>query len=327
MAFIDEIRIHLKAGDGGNGVVRWLHEKGKEFMGPAGGNGGKGGDVYVVGIRDLQGLGRFRHIKELAATKGDDGMRNSMHGKDGTDLEVQLPVGTLVTNETNGRTYEVTAEGQKILILEGGKGGKGNEMFKSSTNQSPDQFTEGKPGAEGEFFFELQLAIDAGFIGFPNAGKSSLLNALTRARAKVGAYPFTTIEPNLGDLYGFVLGDIPGLIEGASEGKGLGHTFLRHIRKTKVLVHCVSLENENVPEAYETIRSELKAYEPAMMDKPEIIILTKTDVTTPDVVATAEEYFTKQGKQVMSATILDNDKVKEVSDTIVKVLRALEAKS
>ena len=243
MAFIDELAFHVKAGNGGNGVVRWRHERGKNFSGAAGGNGGKGGDVYVRAIRDLGILASYRNTKEFEAVKGEDGMRNSMHGGDGKDLIIDLPIGSIITDLRTKRQFNLIEENETIKILNGGRGGLGNEHFKASTNVTPLQSTPGTKGEEADFHIELELVADAGLIGLPNAGKSSLLNALTNARAQVGSYAFTTLEPNLGALKGgFILADIPGLIEGASEGKGLGHKFLRHIKRTKVVLHLISLE-------------------------------------------------------------------------------------
>ncbi len=293
MAFVDEIQLHIKAGDGGNGVVRWLHEKGREFAGPAGGDGGKGGDVYVKALRDLSILNRYRNVKEFEAKKGFDGERNSRDGKDG----------------------------QLIKILKGGRGGIGNEEFRSSTNIRPERATSGKPGEEADFFIELELVADAGLVGFPNAGKSSILNVLSHAKAKVGDYKFTTLEPNLGELYGFIIADIPGLIEGASKGKGLGHAFLRHIKRTKMIIHCLSLENENIVEAYKTIRKELESYGETLPEKKEIVLLTKTDLVSPEVLKDALKKIKKINKDVYAVSILDDTAIKKLKDTLVKILR------
>ena len=277
--FIDELTIHMKAGNGGSGVERWLNEKGKEFSGPSGGNGGKGGDVYVTAIRDVGLLSQYRHVKEFAAENGDAGQKNSRHGAQGEDLIVKLPVGSIVTNNETGRVVTLTEQGQTEKILNGGRGGLGNEYFKSSRNTRPTETTPGVEGDEADFYIEIQLVADAGFVGLPNAGKSSLLNELTNAKAKVGSFEFTTLEPNLGDFYGFILADIPGLIEGASDGKGLGHKFLRHVQRTKAIFHCISCEG-NVLDSYETIREELTLYGKGIAEKAETIILTKTDLVT-----------------------------------------------
>src|SRR3989344_5648996 len=323
MAFVDEISFHIKAGDGGSGVVRRRHEKGKEFAGAAGGNGGRGADVYIRAIRDVGILGKYRNIKEFVAENGADGMRNSMHGKDGVDLTVDLPLGSIITHGLTGKKISLLKEGETILILKGGRGGLGNEHFKASTNTRPQESTPGKPGEEADFFIELELVADAGLIGLPNAGKTSLLNALTNAAAKVGSYEFTTLEPNLGALYAFILADIPGLIEGASEGKGLGHAFLRHIRRTKILLHCVSLENEDVLKAYDSIRAELKEFDSTLAEKREIVVLTKTDAVSADALKKAKASIKKRNKDILTVPILDDAAVKSLSDDLVKILRSL----
>jgi len=321
MAFLDEITIKAKAGTGGNGVVRWRHEKFVDKGGPSGGDGGKGGDVYIRAIRSLRVLDQYKSKKEYSADKGEEGGNKSFTGKNGEDLYLEFPIGSKITNKTTGMVYELTKEKQEIEILAGGGGGKGNEHFKSSTNQAPQEATLGKDGEEAEFFIEVSLIADIGLLGFPNAGKSSLLNALTNAQAKVGDYPFTTLDPNLGDLYGFIIADIPGLIEGASDGKGLGHKFLKHIAKTKVLIHLVSFEQANMMKAYETIREELQKFDDSLTKKDEIILLTKTDVTNIEVVEATLKKFEKLGKPVFAVTLFDEAGVKEFKDELVKILK------
>lgn len=321
MALIDELSIEARAGKGGDGVVRWLHEKGKEYSGPAGGNGGDGGSVYISGVRDISLLSRYRGEKKFAAENGQDGQSFNMHGKQGEDLVIKVPVGSLVKNQETGEEYEVLEEDRPIMILKGGRGGAGNSVFKSSVNQTPEESTPGIEGESAEIHIELRLIADAGLIGLPNAGKSSLLNALTGASAKVGAYAFTTLEPNLGVTYGKILADIPGLIEGASEGKGLGFKFLRHISRTRVLLHCISLESDDLVRDYTTVRKEIESFENGILaKKPEMIVLTKSDTKTPEEVHAQVALMKAYNPQVTTVSVIDDAALKAFSDLLAEVL-------
>jgi GTPase len=330
MAFVDEILFHAKAGNGGNGVVRWRHEKAKEFSGASGGNAGAGGDVYVKAVRDISILARHKKVKRFEAWNGEDGQNRSKHGAAGRDFTIELPIGSVVTNLESDRIVELLEEGQISKILHGGRGGLGNEHFKASTNVRPEQSTKGVKGEEADFKVELNLIADAGLIGLPNAGKSSLLNALTHANAKVASYAFTTLDPNLGVLPGgFILADIPGLIEGASEGKGLGYKFLKHVKRTKLLLHLVSLEpmsdlhqdeGRTFENKYLTIRKELEKYGNGLAEKKEIIILTKTDLVPATVVKEAREILSKYNENIMEVTVLNDKSIKKLSEMLSKFL-------
>lgn len=325
MAFVDELDIAARAGKGGDGVVRWLHLKGKEYSGPAGGNGGNGGDIYIRGVRDMALLGRYRGEKRFKAGDGEDGRSLSQEGKQGEDLVIDLPVGSLVENRSTGETFELIHEDETKLILKGGRGGAGNEVFKSSVNRTPTESTPGAPGEEGELHIELRLIADAGFVGLPNAGKTSLLNVLTGAHAKVGAYAFTTLDPNLGVIPGgFILADIPGLIEGASAGKGLGSKFLRHVSRTRELIHCVSLESENPLEDYRVVRAELTQFSADLADKPELVLLTKSDTRDAAYIKKVRATFKKEGKETWVVTMLDDESVKALRDHLAQILNAVE---
>jgi GTP-binding protein len=322
MALVDEIQFHAKAGNGGDGVVRWRHERGKEFSGAAGGNGGKGGDVYVRAVRDINILARHKSTKEFVAKNGDAGQNWSKQGASGDDFYIDLPIGSIVKNLKTDREVELVEDGQVSKILHGGKGGLGNEYFKASTNVTPQQSTPGMEGEEADFTVGLDLIADAGLIGLPNAGKSSLLNSLTRANAKVASYAFTTLDPNLGALPGgYILADIPGLIEGASEGKGLGHKFLKHVKRTKILLHLVSLENSAIVGTYKVVRKELEKYGHGLEDKREVVILSKTDAVDAKKVKAARTALKKYNKDILEVSILDDEALKKLADTIVKRIR------
>lgn len=321
--FIDELEIFAKAGDGGNGVVRWLRAKFVPKGGPAGGNGGKGADVYVRAVRDLNILSKYTGSKKFIAKNGQQGQNKSMYGKGEEDLYIDVPIGSVVTDVARERVYELFEEGVTHKILRGGAGGLGNEHFKSSVNRSPQESTEGKKGEEGVFKIELSLVVDVGLIGLPNAGKSTLLNAITNASSPVGAYAFTTLEPHLGALFGYVLADIPGLIEGAAEGKGLGHKFLRHVTRTKMLLHLVSLENEDPIAAYTTVRNELTKFDKSLTEKEEWIIFTKKDLVNQDKINDVLKSVDNNENRVFVISATTGDGVKDLSDSLVKHLRGM----
>lgn len=275
---VDDVVIKVQAGNGGRGAVAF--NKNMRSLGPTGGSGGKGGSVYVEGVSDLNALGHFRYRKDIKAERGEHGKDQFNDGAGAPDLILNVPVGTVVRHIETGETVEILKIGERILVAQGGLGGKGNFQFRSSTNTTPKQFQEGLPGEHCTLQLELKLIADVGLIGLPNTGKSSLLNELTRAQSKVGNYPFTTLEPNLGAYYELILADIPGLIEGASSGKGLGTKFLRHIERTKILFHLVSAESSDPVKDYETIRTELGTYSAELLKKTEYIFLSKSDMVS-----------------------------------------------
>ncbi len=287
MKFLDEAKIYIKAGDGGHGAKSFRHEKFIEFGGPDGGNGGAGGDVILVAQDNLNTLIDFRYQQHFKAEKGHPGAGANKTGAKGEDLIIKVPVGTQIVAE-DGKTVltDMLEVGQTFVAARGGRGGRGNNFFKTSTNQAPEFAEEGGEGEELWVWLRLKLIADVGFVGLPNAGKSTLLTALTRARPKIADYPFTTIHPNLGvanvDGRDVILADIPGLIEGAHEGTGLGIHFLKHVERCRALIHLIDATAEKVGQSYKTIRKELEAYSPELASKPEIIALNKCDSLTDE---------------------------------------------
>ncbi len=302
-AFADIAQIKVKAGNGGNGVVSFRREKYIPKGGPDGGDGGRGGSIYIEASHQLNTLYDFTHQHKIEAVSGANGSGNNSSGKSGSDITMTVPIGTVIYELVNGDTNDqflkkvgdLTVDQQRILIAKGGKGGRGNTHFKSSTNQAPDYAESGTLGDERMLVLELKSVADVGLIGLPNVGKSTLLTCLTKAKPQIANYPFTTLAPNLGIMeyydHRLVLADLPGLIEGASEGKGLGDEFLRHVERTKILVHVIDPMYQDPLESYEIIRKELKAYSEKMMEKSEIVVINKIDVTE------VKENFTKYQKE------------------------------
>lgn len=306
MKFIDEARIEVIAGDGGAGSASMRREKFIEFGGPDGGDGGRGGSVYAVADRNINTLIDYRYAKTHTAKNGEPGRGADCYGRAGVDIELRMPVGTIISDfDTGDLIADLTTHGERLCLAEGGVGGWGNIHFKSSTNRAPRQKTNGKPGDRRKLKLELKVLADVGLLGMPNAGKSTLITAVSNARPKIADYPFTTLHPNLGVVRvgqerSFVIADIPGLIEGAAEGAGLGHRFLRHLQRTGVLLHMVDLAPfdegvDNVADA-KAIVNELHKYDEALAEKPRWLVLNKIDMVPEDERATKVKDFIKRFK-------------------------------
>lgn len=320
---IDDVTIEVIAGNGGDGSVAF--NANMKELGPTGATGGNGGSVFCEGVADIGALARWRNTKTAAAGNGEVGGMQHRDGKDGADIVFPVPVGTVLHNLDDGTDQEITAIGQRILLAKGGKGGHGNFHFRSATNTSPKKFKPGTPGQHWHIRLELKLIADVGLIGLPNAGKSSLINELTRAQQKVANYPFTTLEPGLGTYYELVLADIPGLIEGASSGKGLGIKFLRHVERTRTLVHLVSCQTEDPVADWRAIRTELDAYNAALLEKPEYVLLTKTDLVDAATVEKFQEQFRKEGIEAIPFSIHDPDAIARIEALLRTLITAKQA--
>lgn len=334
---IDDVTIKVKAGRGGDGAVNFNNTK--MSLGPVGANGGRGGNVYLEGVSDIGALIQFRRKKALAAEDGQKGRTQLKDGADGRDLILKVPIGTVARNLSTGKDVEIVSVGQRFLATRGGRGGQGNFKFRSSVNTSPTEFSEGLAGEECELRLELKLIADVGFVGLPNVGKSSLLNRLTNAKSKVANYPFTTLDPNLGAYYELILADIPGLIEGASGGKGLGVKFLRHIERVKILFHFISAQSPDPARDYQIIRNELGAYNKELLDKPEYLFLSKADLLDKNeidekirtcsalscrtlLLASLEiDELKTMGREVIPVSITDDESISRVKEVLSEIIK------
>ncbi len=287
MKFLDQVDLRVSSGDGGKGVVAWRREKYVPKGGPSGGDGGDGGSVYVEADENLYTLMDLSHNTQVFAGDGEPGGRREQTGASGEDKVIRVPPGTVVKKQTGEILGEVVEPGQRICVAEGGQGGRGNAFFKSSTNQAPRESQPGEPGEERDLTFELKLMADVGLVGFPNAGKSTLVSSVSAAEPEVADYPFTTLTPQLGMVYvseyeTFVMADIPGIIEDAHEGKGLGLQFLRHIERTSVLLFVIPITSQDLGEEYEALLHELESHEADLLNKPRVVALSKIDILAPD---------------------------------------------
>ena len=326
MKFLDQAKIYLRSGDGGNGVIAFRREKFMEFGGPDGGDGGRGGDVIFVAAQNLNTLIDFRYTQHFRAPKGGNGAGSDRTGAGATDVVIQVPIGTqIIAEDKETLLADLDEPGKRIVLCRGGDGGHGNAHFKSSTNRAPRKATPGYPGEERWVWLRLKLIADVGLVGLPNAGKSTFLSVVSAARPKIADYPFTTLHPQLGVVRlshseEFVIADIPGLIRGAHEGAGLGDRFLGHVERCAVLLHLVDGAAGNVVRAWRTVREELRAYGGGLADKPELLVLNKSDAMTPREATSRRAALAKaSGQEVM---LLSG----ATQDNLPAVLRALRAR-
>ncbi len=336
MKFIDHVTVAVKAGDGGNGRMSFRHEKYVDKGGPDGGDGGNGGDIVFVASRNQNTLVSFRYHRELVAESGGAGDKVRKHGKNGQDLLVEVPVGTIVTNQEGQMLADLTKDGQQAIVAEGGRGGFGNAHFLSSVRQAPKFAEKGEIGEAVDLTLELKLIADVGLVGLPNAGKSTLLSVISNARPEIADYPFTTLTPNLGVVdvdheHSLLFADIPGLIEGAAMGKGLGDEFLRHVERTAVLLHLVDVTGDDIVADYQTIQKELETYRSNLAKKQQIVILSKTDLVLPEELAEKKKHFTKvlpKGVQLLTISAQAHENLQPLLYAVgamVDAERALEA--
>jgi len=329
MAFVDEAKFFVKAGDGGNGCVSFRREKYVPKGGPSGGDGGDGGSVILEASSRLNSLIDFRYRSHFKAERGGNGQSKDMHGRNGNDCHMKVPVGSVIKDSETGEVLaELIVDGETFPAAKGGSGGLGNAHFSSGSNRTPRFATKGKEGEEHWLRIELKLIADIGLVGLPNAGKSTLLSRLSAANPKVASYPFTTLEPQLGVLQfeyhePCIIADIPGLIEGAHFGAGLGHTFLRHIERTRILLHVVDVSAEDVQADFQVIENELRAYREDLLDRIRIVVLNKIDICDPERVRDMADHFTAIGFPVICISGLNGDGIQHLKDLLEEKLEEL----
>lgn len=315
---IDDVFITVKAGNGGKGAATFRRNAQTARGGPDGGNGGNGGSIYAQGINDITALSQFQYKKNITGENGVNGAKQNLYGRNGEDNLIYVPLGTIIVNTQTDESIEIDSVDQKILLAKGGKGGRGNNEFKTATNQAPKYAELGEEGEFKKIHLILRLIADVGFIGLPNAGKSSLLRVLTNAKPKIGDYPFTTLEPNLGVLDGIILTDIPGLIQGASHGKGLGIKFLKHVEKTHILFHCIEVTQPDLLQTYALVRHELESYSDILVKKKEVILLTKTDLVSPGEVQNKIAQLKSLHKEILSVSLYSDAEREKLKQFILQ---------
>lgn len=330
MQFIDEVKVFVRAGNGGNGCISFRREKYVPKGGPDGGNGGNGGSVIIRADKQLNTLLDYKYRRHYEGERGEHGRGKKQDGKWGREVLLKVPLGTIVRDApSGGEIADLTEEGQEVVVAVGGKGGKGNAEFATSTNQAPRIAEPGTPGEERELVLELKLLADVGLVGFPNAGKSTLISVISAAKPKIADYPFTTLTPNLGivrlgEERSFVVADIPGLLEGAHEGKGLGIQFLRHIERTRVLVFLVESTGEKPRDDYKVLLNELKSYDPALAKKPKMIALTKSDLLDPKQTKSLKSLTFGKGTEVHIISAVSNKGIEKLLKSMWATLQKVE---
>ena len=333
--FADRAKIYIRSGNGGNGHVSFRREKYVPAGGPDGGDGGRGGDIIFQIDKGMNTLNEFRHIRKYVAKNGEEGGKRRCHGSDAEDLIIKVPEGTVLREETTGKVVaDMSGENERVVVLKGGRGGKGNMNYATPTMQAPKYAQPGKPGLEMTLIMELKVIADVGLVGFPNVGKSTLLSRVTNAQPKIANYQFTTLNPNLGvvdlgDGSGFVIADIPGLIEGAAEGVGLGHDFLQHIQRCKVLLHLLdgaSVEGRDPVADYYAINKELEAFDPDLMNRPQIVVANKLDAASPDddVMKRLREEFEPKGIEVYGISAVSGQGCRELMFRVQELLSTMD---